>query len=123
MNTRQDERMPLMLYLDVLDAHGGERLGHLGDISPHGLMLITHHPLELGREYPIQIDIPDSVPVGRESLQMRIVPRWEKPNLNPAQICMGCQITDLTEKLQEEILMLSQYLGFDAGFYVSRVSL
>lgn len=122
MEHRNNQRTPLMIYLDVRDASNGEMLGHLGDISETGMMLITNLPIQLGTEYEICIDLPDTLPIQRETLRARIGTLWQKPNINPAQHCIGCHFIDFPDDEIPDLRILGDHLGFSMDIEIHRVS-
>lgn len=71
-HTRKEPRTTLLYNLEVM--REGEQLGHLGDISPSGLMLYATDPLPLGQSVDALIKLPLSfgdVP----DVPIRFVPR------------------------------------------------
>lgn len=69
---RKERRTTLLYNLEVFS--GGSLLGHLGDISPSGLMLYTTDPLPIGEGVDAQIRLPLSFGVSPD-VPIRFVPR------------------------------------------------
>jgi len=122
MEHRHETRTSLMVYLDVRNAQDGMMLGHVGDISEHGMMLITHQAIGLGKQYDIRIELPDTVPLEREVIEATINTLWEKPNLNPRQHCIGCTFVNFPAQSAKDLRTLGEYLGFAMNMEIHRVS-
>jgi hypothetical protein len=54
-------RRYLMFYSRVFDQKTGELLGHIIDITPAGAMLISEKPLEIGKVFHLQMELPDEL--------------------------------------------------------------
>jgi methyl-accepting chemotaxis protein len=70
--TRKEPRTTLLYNLEVY--RGEVLLGHLGDISPSGLMIYTADPLTLGEEIDATIHLPLTLGEQRD-VPIRFVPR------------------------------------------------
>jgi hypothetical protein len=70
--TRKEPRTTLLYNLEVF--RGDVLLGHLGDISPSGLMLYTADPLPVGEEIDAAIHLPLTFGEQRD-IPIRFVPR------------------------------------------------
>jgi c-di-GMP-binding flagellar brake protein YcgR len=97
--------------LDILDAHSGELLGHLGDISLEGLMMVADQPLPLQQIRVISIQLPEDEELTESSIEVKIQVRWTRPDLNPNLHRIGCQFVDISEKNRIIIEQVEQILG------------
>ncbi|EIJ42336.1 PilZ domain-containing protein [Beggiatoa alba B18LD] len=52
---RQFKRQVLVMFLHVFDSETGKVLGYLGDISTHGLLLISETPIEVDKKIIIGV--------------------------------------------------------------------
>lgn len=89
MEHRHLERKSLFLYLDVLNRETNALLGHLGDISEGGMMLITERSLSNSQLLKIRIKLPEDEGLPPH-LDLDVDIRWIKPDANPALHCVGC---------------------------------
>jgi hypothetical protein len=79
---RQWERSPASFYAEIRRGDTGQILGHLGDISIRGLLMIGSVPLTVGDRLPLQIELPrDAGPM--KYLEVRAQVCWSQPDLNP----------------------------------------
>lgn len=112
MEHRGKERKHLFLYLDVVDRLSGKLLGHLGDISEGGLMVISEHFLPLNVEHYVRIKLPEGE-FNAKYLDAKIETRWEKPDVNPNLRCIGCRFVQIDQDDMEIILQLGELLSFE----------
>jgi len=56
---REKKRRELLLFLPMYEQNNPNALGYLADISTDGLLLFSQVPLELGREFALEIRIQD----------------------------------------------------------------
>lgn len=113
MEHRHGRRKNLFLYLDIIDRHNGHLLGHVGDLSEDGLLIISEHKLAVGTQLDVQIKLPDGEGFSKTRLDLSVEVRWAKPDLNPDLQCIGCQFTKLDENDLPLIEQVAQLLSFD----------
>lgn len=111
MENTHPTRKHLLFYLDILDVQSGELLGHLGDISLDGLMMVADQPLPLQQVRVILIKLPEDEELTESSIEMKIEVRWTRPDLNPNLHRIGCQFVDISEKNRAIIQQVEQILG------------
>jgi len=119
---RQYSRKPLVLYLDVLEQASQKLLGHLGDISEHGMMFISQGTFPIGQRISLAIRLPNSDDFGQPMIEALVEVRWTKPNLNPRLTCIGCQFLQLNSADLPLIKKIGDFIGFDASVDVHRVA-
>lgn len=119
---RQYSRKPLVLYLDVLEQTSQELLGHLGDISEHGMMFISQRVFSIGQRLIIAIRLPNNDDFAQSMIQAQVEVRWTQPNLNPRLTCIGCQFLQLNPTDLPLIKKIGDFIGFDASVDVQRVA-
>ena len=122
MQDRQTERLALVMYLDVTDAETGSLLGHLGDISPEGMMYLSQSPAPLGKTRQVRIELPDMDGISAQTLTVTVETRWNKPNINPEWHCNGCRFVDLDSSLLPLIEKVAHKLSFGKNIEVNRVA-
>ncbi|MHB8790020.1 MAG: PilZ domain-containing protein [Desulfobulbaceae bacterium] len=95
---RDDQRIlnrhHLIYYLRVYDNTSSRVLGHVVDISPQGVMLITDAPLVPGADYRLRMCFP-GMGSSRDELIFEAICRWCRPDENPAFYLVGFQIRNL----------------------------
>ncbi|GAB4338883.1 MAG: hypothetical protein Kow0089_11170 [Desulfobulbaceae bacterium] len=90
-------RHHLIYYLRVFDGMSSRVVGHIVDISPGGIMLITDEPISPQEEYRLRMRFPGSGNEKRE-LVLDAVCRWCRQDENPEFYIAGFQITDLSDE-------------------------
>jgi hypothetical protein len=123
MQNRHADRLPLVMYLDVIDAGNGDLLGHLGDISPDGMMYLSQSPAAMGEIRHINVELPDMDDIPAQTLSLTIETRWNKPNINPEWHCNGCRFVDLETGVLPVIEKIASKLSFGNNVEVNRVAL
>lgn len=87
-------RHHLIYYLRVYDNTSNRVLGHVVDISPRGVMLITEEQLVPGKEYRLRMRFP-GMSSSRDELIFEALCRWCRPDENPAFYLTGLQLQNL----------------------------
>lgn len=116
MEHKYSQRLPrkkLVIYLDVLDQHTHALLGHLGDISKEGLMIITDQPLAIDGVKDISIQLHDLEGFSQKTLDCQVEERWAKPDVNPKILCIGCEFINISAKDLPLIRRIQDVLGFN----------
>ncbi len=113
MQTRHQQRKHLFLYLEVLDQDSGKMLGHLGDISSQGMMIIAEHPLPLYQTLKLRLNLPDTGEFSKNYLNITVETRWTRPDINPQLHCIGCQFQEVAEDDLPIIEQVGALLSFE----------
>lgn len=106
-------RKNLLFYLEIYNQHSGELLGHLGDISDTGLMIIGETPLTLNKILDLNIRLPDLEEFTESGLEVRVETRWTRPDNNPDFHCTGCLLIDIAPEDEPIIDQIQDVLGLD----------
>jgi hypothetical protein len=107
---RQIKRRHLLYYLRVFDRATGEQLGHMVDITPEGLQLISEHPIEPGSTFQMSMDMPEERGSGRISFD-GVSMRCEQ-DVNPRFYLTGFKIHHLDDDNKSIINQLIALFGF-----------
>jgi hypothetical protein len=91
---RQIKRHHLIYYLRVYEGMSEKVIGHIVDISPHGLKLIADRPVTEQQEYQLRMRFPGTEK-SKDELMFDAVCRWCRPDENPAFYLVGFQISNL----------------------------
>jgi len=93
---RTRNRHHLIYYLRVYDGASTKVVGHIVDISPQGIMLISDEPINVGEEYRLRMRFPSSG-TDKEELIFNAICRWCRPDENPEFYIAGFRIQDLPD--------------------------
>ncbi|EIJ43619.1 PilZ domain-containing protein [Beggiatoa alba B18LD] len=110
---KRSTRKNLLFYLDVYEKDSEELLGHLGDISDTGIMLITSYTMPLGETREIIIKLPEDEEFSDRTIEADVEIRWSRPDVNPEFNCVGCLFTHIAPKYKPLIKKVQEVLGFD----------
>lgn len=75
----------------VMDAMTGQPLGHLGNLSSHGMLLIGQHAPRSEAIYQISLPLPGH-DGDTPTIEMGIQEQWHEPAAMPGQIWSGYRI-------------------------------
>ena len=89
MEHRHKTRKHLFIYLKIFDQHTGELLGHLGDISKEGMMIIADAAFPLQQQWDVRMVLPDDRAFSQKFLDLQVQSRWSAPDVNPEFHCTG----------------------------------
>ena len=89
---RDDKRHNLIYYLRVWDVEEGELLGHLADLTTGGFMLVSEQPVEVGKEYALEVQWEDEGEP--REIRLRAQSRWSNNDANPAFYDTGFRLVD-----------------------------
>ncbi len=109
---RRHKRRHLIYYLDVFEGDSDRLLGHLGDLTTEGLLLIDVEPLTLGQELDLRVVMPE-VPGLSGALRTRATVRWLGKDKNPSIACAGCSFDPLSTDAQATLDLLCRLIGFE----------
>jgi len=109
---RNRVRIRLVTYLRVLDGDSGLLLGHVVDVSPAGIQLVSHEPLKMNRTYALKLIMPKEV-AGRFEMLIGAESLWTKPDANPDFIITGFSFGSLSDEQREQIDAIQAEFGRD----------
>ncbi len=112
---RQVARMQLSVYLRIFDGMGSHVLGHLVDISDHGLMMLSDEPMAVNGEYRLRMRLPVKF-LGRDEIILVAVSRWCRQDSNPDFYVNGFQIEDLDEETRVTLSHLVAEFGVEGCY-------
>ena len=108
---RKVERRHLVFYLRVFDGMGSKVIGHIVDISPKGLMLISDNPVPVNEKYRLRMRLPAEI-VDRDEVVLDATSRWCKQDENPDFFITGFHIQDLAPDVEKYITYLIEDFSF-----------
>ena len=105
-------RHQLKAYLNVYNSYSGQFMGSMGNVSCHGFMLISPHPVLLDEEYEMQLHLPPLGGEGETIVVFRAVSRWCRPDLTPGHCDVGFSISDNQQIFAGLSIALKRYFSF-----------
>lgn len=110
---RAHKRRHLLYYLPVRDPATQRLIGHVGDLTKEGMLVLSEAPLEEGAVLDVDIAMPDVPGLGGGSIVARCAVRWTGRDRNPDLCTAGCQFEPLGAVARAELDALIRAAGFD----------
>jgi len=107
---RKVKRRHLLYYLRVFDRNTGRQLGHLVDITPEGIMLMSERPIRVGRTIAMKMMLPGAS--GERAVEFEATSLWTGQDINPDFHDTGFRVEKATRRLLNEIETLIDDYGF-----------
>jgi hypothetical protein len=79
---RNLRRRHIIYYSRVYERSTGELIGHVMDITPEGIKLISEQPIPLQKRFHFRIDLPDDITL-KEYMFFEAESVWSAPDVNP----------------------------------------
>jgi hypothetical protein len=111
-NRRRAKRRHLIYYLRVWDRDVEAVLGHVVDITPEGLMLISDQPIESGKKFNLEIRWNEPEGESRK-IQFEAESRWSKQDVNADFYDTGLMITQGASEAFVPIQDMIDQIGFN----------
>jgi hypothetical protein len=92
---RKLKRRHLIYYLRVFDRESNKLIGHLIDISPQGIMIMSEEPLEVNKFFKLRMDLPVDI-FEKTEIEFDAESRWTKKDINPEFYDTGFAIMNLS---------------------------
>ncbi len=108
---RKLQRRHLIYYLRVFNNDTNEVLGHLINITPEGIMVMSEEPLETNKVYRLRMDLPADV-FKKKMIEFEAESRWCKKDVNPEFYDTGFKIKNLDSEDSRMIERLIDDYGF-----------
>ncbi len=109
---RKLQRRHLIYYLRVFDRNMVNLIGHLVDITPEGVMVISENPIEIGKTFQMRMILPKEF-FGKEQITFDAVSRWTDKDINPNFYDTGFQLENISKENIEIITQLIEDFGFN----------
>lgn len=107
---RKFKRRHLVYYLRVFDISTDELIGHLVDITPEGIMLISDSPVEANKTFHMRLILPAEI-LAKKNLDFEAKSLWSKKDINADFFDTGFHLIDV--KLEE--IEIIEYLTTEFG--------
>ena len=108
---RAIKRRHLIFYLRVWEPASDRLLGHVVDITSEGLMLISDQRIPTGREYQLEVRLPDTEGAPKP-LRFKAACRWSDNDVNPAFYDSGFEFLEKTPEAIDTIKQMVEAYGF-----------
>ncbi len=108
---RRLKRRHLLYYLRVTDTHTGRLIGHLVDITPDGVLIMSERRIRLGRTITLRMALPGQRG-GGTGLEFEATSLWHRRDVNPDFWDIGFRTTALSRKQAAAIETLIEDYGF-----------
>jgi len=108
---RKLKRRHLLYYLRVYNAQTGRLLGHLVDISPGGVMVMSQCRRRIGRTVTLRMVLPNQ-PRRMKVVEFEATTKWCRRDVNPDFWDTGFETTKLTRKQAAALETLVEDYGF-----------
>jgi hypothetical protein len=108
---RKFKRKNLVCHVEVFDADSGEPVGSMVDITPEGMMLISHRPVEVNTVRHLAVELPSEI-LGSKRVVLTAQTRWCRHDINPDVFNTGLQFTDLANTDIDTIISLIAEFSF-----------
>jgi len=96
IDQRRAQRKRANFTAVVTDVISGQPIGHLGNLSANGMLLISAHPPRSEAIYQVSLSLPGlgSTP---QSIEVGIQEQWHEAAASPGQIWSGYRIVAIDE--------------------------
>lgn len=106
------KRRHLIYHLRTFDQDSGELLGHLVDITPDGIMLVSESIIPLGKHFKLKMSLPTTI-LGHEVLEFEAKSKWNSRDVNPDFFDTGFALLDSPTEHMEVVEALVRDYGFN----------
>jgi hypothetical protein len=91
---RKVRRRHVIYYSRVYERTTGELIGHVIDITPEGIKLISEQPIPLHAHFHFRIDLPDDL-MSKEYMFFEAESVWCSPDVNPDFYNTGFRVANI----------------------------
>lgn len=109
---RKLQRRHLIYYLRVFDRNTVNLIGHLVDITPEGVMVISENPIETGITFQMRMILPKEI-FKKEQITFEAISKWSDKDVNPSFYDTGFQLLDISDENRSIIAQLIDDFGFN----------
>jgi hypothetical protein len=108
---RKTKRKYLMFYTRVFDVENSKLLGHLVDITPAGVMVISEQTLPAGQPFRLRIELSPEV-AAEPFLEFDARSVWCHQDVNPQFYNTGFELSGITPESVAVIERIIEAYGF-----------
>jgi hypothetical protein len=107
---RKLKRRHLIYYLRVFHRSTGRQVGHLVDLTPEGMLLMSERPIRVGRTLPLAMTLPSAD--GEQKIEFDATSLWTSPDVNPDFYDTGFKFEKVSRRHLAELETLIDDYGF-----------
>ncbi|MFT6615006.1 MAG: hypothetical protein ACJAXR_000980 [Halopseudomonas sp.] len=93
---RRLDRHKVSMSLEVYDLDTGDHLGRVVDLHAEGLMLLSDHPIDLFKQFALQVSLPMTLN-GLTEFFLDAQSLWNRESIAGGQYWTGLHFTQLPE--------------------------
>ena len=108
---RKISRRFLLYYMRIYDADTRQQIGHLVDITPRGIMVVSEQPLLEGQVTHMRLELTDEV-ADKPFMEFSVRSKWCEPDIIPDSYNSGFEILDLAPEDSTIIHHIIDQFGF-----------
>ena len=108
---RRIERHQLPYYLQIFNRYTDKPMGYLGNVSEHGLMLISNLPILVGADFELRLKIPN-VEGGTKAVDLNASCLWSHEDETPGNYDSGFMLQTMPVDYMQLVLALQRYFSF-----------
>jgi hypothetical protein len=107
---RKVKRRHLIYYLRVFHRSTGRQVGHLVDLTPEGMMLMSERPIRVGRTLPLVMTLPSAA--GEQKVEFDATSLWTSADVNPDFYDTGFKFEKVSRRHLAQLETLIDDFGF-----------
>jgi hypothetical protein len=107
---RHFRRRHVIYYSRVYERSTGELIGHVMDITPEGIKLISEQPITLNKRFHFRIDLPDDITL-KEYMYFDAESVWCSPDVNPDFYNTGFRVSKMSPEDAEFLTRMIDETG------------
>jgi len=107
VESRRQVRRNVPGMVEVFDTIQEMPIGHLGNVSVGGMLLIAHHPLPEDALFQLRFQLPDGL-AGAPPLEMGAHVLWQGQAGAPGQACVGMRFLGLSARDRQRLQLWTE---------------
>jgi len=108
---RKTKRRYLLYYARIFDPLTRQQVGNLVDITPHGIMVLSPEPFEVGKKYTLRMELSEEVS-NDPHMDLTAISRWSHPDIDPRLYNTGFELTRISPENEGTIQRIIAIFGF-----------
>jgi hypothetical protein len=108
---RKTGRRYLLYYMRVYDAGTKSQIGNLVDITPHGAMIVSEDPLEVGETLQIRMELTNDVSE-HPFMEFSARSKWCELDVTPDMYNIGFEILEISPEDVKTIRRIIKQFSF-----------
>jgi hypothetical protein len=109
---RRSRRRRVQTSIEVYDAMSEEVIGHLGNLSVDGLLMVSRRPIPDDALFQFMFTLPRGVSAHSRRIEVGVHEQWSEAARSPGQYWTGFRIIDIS---REDLKALDDWIGSPGG--------